>query len=163
MLDPLTTLSLASSIVQLVDFSIELVTDGVELYNKGSLSNYNELEQATLDLTQLTKALSSPVQFNITQPGIVPKPLSQNEARLQGLAKSCRELGEQLIAILNEVKTQGPGNWLESFRKAIRASKDKDKIHDFEKRLKTLQNQLNTHLLAILRLVILVHNFRSKS
>jgi hypothetical protein len=109
MLDPLTALSLASSIVQIVDFSIELVTDGVELYNKGSLSNYNELEQATLHLTELTKALSSPVQFNITQPGIVPKPLSQNEARLQGLAKSCRELGEQLLAMLDEVKRKNLG------------------------------------------------------
>jgi hypothetical protein len=156
-LDPLTALSLASSIVQIVDFSIELVTDGVELYNKGSLSNYNELEQATLHLTELTKALSSPVQFNITQPGIVPKPLSQNEARLQGLAKSCRELGEQLLAMLDEVKTQEPRNWLESFRKAIRASKDKDKIHDFEKRLKRLQDQLNSHLLAILRLTPSAH------
>jgi len=52
--------SLASSVVQLVDFSIGWITYGFELYKKGSLPVSDELEQATKDLVKLTEALSKP-------------------------------------------------------------------------------------------------------
>jgi len=48
MLDPLSALSLASSIVQLVDFSVKLITDGVELYKAAGRLVLDPNQQAAL-------------------------------------------------------------------------------------------------------------------
>jgi hypothetical protein len=152
MLDPLTALSLASSIVQLVDFCKELVTDGVELYQKGRLSENGELETATMRLIQLTKALVIPQPSNVG-PGMPPEPLSESESNLRRLSGECRVLGAELISKLEAVKADKPQDWVESFRKAARNAKNNGKVQNLEKRLKTLQDQLNLHLLAVLRYV----------
>ncbi|KAE8441277.1 hypothetical protein EG329_005543 [Mollisiaceae sp. DMI_Dod_QoI] len=151
MLDPLTALSLASSIVQLVDFSIELITDGVELYQRGSLATNDELEQASEDLIQLTEVLATTPPLGSAGPGNSVKPPSKDEIALQQLAKSCKAIGSQLLDILEESKTEQSQNGLESFRKAIRTIKNKDKIEALEKRLKRCQDQLSLRLLAILK------------
>jgi hypothetical protein len=57
MLDPLTALSLASSLVQLVDFSITLVKDAREISLGGRSVDVNELEIVTADLIGLNAAL----------------------------------------------------------------------------------------------------------
>lgn len=57
MLDPLTALSLASSLVQLVDFSITLVKDVREISLGGRSVDVNELEIVTADLIGLNAAL----------------------------------------------------------------------------------------------------------
>jgi hypothetical protein len=57
MLDPLTALSVASSLVQLVDFSITLVKDAREISLGGRSVDVNELEIVTADLIDLNAAL----------------------------------------------------------------------------------------------------------
>jgi hypothetical protein len=153
MLDPLTALSLASSVVQFVDFGAKLISDGVELYEKGALSNHDELKQASRDLIYLTGELMSPSQATRSgfQSGPKDERLPKEELGLQQLASSCRELGSELISILEGLEAQESQNGLESFRKAIRSSWKKGKIKDVETRLKRLQDQLGTHLLFLLR------------
>ena len=55
MLDPLTSLSLASTVLQLVEFGSELIKEGSELYCSvdGVLSKNIELETITLNLKDL--------------------------------------------------------------------------------------------------------------
>ena len=57
MLDPLTALSIASSLVQLVDFSITLVKDAREISLGGRSIDVNELKIVTTDLIGLNAAL----------------------------------------------------------------------------------------------------------
>lgn len=123
---------------------------GVELYHHGTLANNNELEQATKDLTYLTEELASTPQVAQYQPGFVTRLPSKDEIALKELAGSCKELGDQLLCALEDLKAKKSQNGLESFRKAIKNAKRKDKLRNMETRLKKLQDQLSVRLLAIL-------------
>jgi len=155
MLDPLTSLSVASSVVQFVDFAIKLLSDGAELYEKGTLANHDELELVTKDLTRLTDDIISTTQSGQTQYRGAEQPPSKDEVALLELAASCQKIGEQLLALLESLKVQKSGNALEngltSFRKAVRSAKKKGQIQNLEKRLKKMQDQLSISILALLR------------
>jgi hypothetical protein len=149
--DPLTAVGLAGTVVQFVDFSTKLVSHSVELYEKGKLSCHDELEKATVDLTQLTQELSYIPQASQSQPGFVRRRPSREEVALEQLAASCAELGGQLLSVLNSLNAQKSHNCLESFRTALRAVRKKSNIEDIDHRLKKLKDQLCMRLLAILR------------
>ena len=150
MLDPLSAFSLASSIVQIIDFSIKLIEHGHELYDKGALAKNSELEQATEDLTLLSEALASSPKLGLDGKQI---PYNSDEVALQELAQSCQTLGQELLSILETLKPQKPRNGIESFRKAVKAIEKSGKIESLERRLSKLQDQVNTRILAILRYV----------
>lgn len=57
MLDPFTALSVASSVIQIVDFSSKLVSKGEEIRRNGSLVENDELERVTKDLQELNGSL----------------------------------------------------------------------------------------------------------
>jgi hypothetical protein len=144
MLDPLTAISLASAVVQFVDFSVKLVSAGHELYEKGSLANNNEVEQITQDIAHLAEELGAhrPPSAN---------PPSQDEIALQQLAGSCKELAEEMMTVLETLKVQKPKSGLEIVRKALRSMRKKGKIQNIEKRLGKIREELNLRLTAILR------------
>jgi hypothetical protein len=151
MLDPLSALSIAGCAVQFVDFSIKLVSTGVELYENGTLSSHAEAEQATRDLTHLTEELAQKSQVLKSQPGKALALPSEDELAVQRLAGACWGLGNQLLSILGVLKAQKSHNGLESFSRAVKTARKKEKIEDIEGRLKTLKDQLSLHLLAILK------------
>ncbi len=152
MLDPLTALSVASSVIQFVDFGVKLVSDGAELYEKGRLGNNNELELITKDLTRLTEDIATSTQPGQTHSG---KPPSKDEHALRELATSCKKIGEQLLDLLESLKVEKSGKMLEdgvaSFRKALRNARKKGQIQNVEKRLKKMEDQLNINILALIR------------
>ena len=59
MLDPLSALSLTSSIVNLVDFSCKVVSESREIYQSGSIITNDELEQIANDLSGLLQMVKS--------------------------------------------------------------------------------------------------------
>ena len=144
MLDPLTAISLASAVVQFVDFSIKLVSAGHELYDKGSLSHHDEIEQISQDLSTLAEDLGASRPPSAKQP-------SEDEVALQKLAGSCKELANEMIAVLQTLKVQKTNSGLESVRTALRGMRKKRKIVNIEKRLVGFRNELTLHLTAILR------------
>ena len=146
MLDPLTALSLASSVVQFVDFGIKLVTEGCELYEKGSLKQNNEIELITRDLTHLTQSLTDtlpPERIYVT--------MFDDDRDLHKLASSCKELGDEMLSLLASLKPNQLRSGLKSFRLAVRSMKNKGTIIDMQQRLEKFQKQLVTHLVVILR------------
>jgi hypothetical protein len=144
MLDPLSALSLASSVVQFIDFGCKLVSEGCELYKKGASGKNDGLEQVTKDLARVTDGL--------TKRGVPPAAkYSEDELVLQELAGSCKLIADELLGILEELKPQKSQNGLESFRKALRSARKKGKIQDVGHRLDKLQNQLSFRLIAILK------------
>jgi hypothetical protein len=62
-LDPLTALSVAGTIVQFVDFSSKILSHTAEFYNsaEGALSTNEELELVTADLSNLLARLRRPL------------------------------------------------------------------------------------------------------
>ena len=57
MMDPLAALSVAAAVIQFVDFGLTLTSEGVELYESGSLAENDELELITIDLSILIAKL----------------------------------------------------------------------------------------------------------
>lgn len=145
MLDPLTALGLASNIVSFIDYGCKLISDGYELYGKGTLGGTEELELVTKDLVRLANDLT-------TNPSFASKPSPTDNGGLQQLAESCKILADQLLRILATLRPSNPRNGLECFRKAIRKARKRGTIENLEKRLEKIQNQLNIRLIAMLRL-----------
>ena len=151
MLDPFTALSVAATVVQFVDFGVRLVSEGVELYESGSLAKNDQLELITKDLTRLTKNIVTAPTYALIH--------SEDETSLKEIAAVCQSIGEELITQLGSLRVQQSGNAfenaLESFRKSLRSARKKGKIRSIESRLKKVQDQVKINVLAILRLVIL--------
>jgi len=153
--DPLSALSLASTIVQFVDFAIKLVTDGYELYDRGALAHDDELRLVTKDLTRLTKSFANSSSSATDLAGSRRKyseikPSVDSETSLFLLASSCQELGNELLSILESLRPQKTRSGLESFRLSLKSKQKRKKINDIEQRLRRYQSQLVIHLTSVL-------------
>ena len=153
MLGPLTAVSLASSVVQLVDFSIKVVTGSIELYHSanGSNTERSDLEAKTARICNLAERVDVPPEpSNYVSSG----PTDSRE--LGELAKTCKSVASDLIAVLGDLKVKrpaGPGRKWESFQKAVAALTpwNKDKIASLDKRLSRLQQDIFSQILIMLR------------
>ena len=141
MLDPLSALSLASSIVQFVQFGTKLVSEGVELYqsSNGALAKNSELEAIVKDINQRSRIL-----INKPQP-------SEDEVAMQKLADSSRKIADDLLEQLSTLRIPVTHKRLQSSRKALAATWKGGKISDLERRLSRLQNQINQRLVFMMR------------
>ena len=141
MLDPINAISLASSIIQFVQFGTKLVSEGLELYqsNDGALARNSELEAIVKDINKGSEILS-----------YVPQP-SEDEVAIQRLAESSRKIADELLEQLSSLKTTESHKGLQSSRKALAAAWKRDKIADLDRRLCRLQNQINQRLVFMMR------------
>lgn len=141
MLDPISAIGLASSIVQFVQFGTKLVLEGLELYqsNDGALARNSELEAIVKDINQRSEILT-----NTSQP-------SEDDVAMQKLAESSRKIADELLKQLSSLRTPESHKRLQSSRKAMAAAWKKDRIADLERRLCRLQNQINQRLVFMMR------------
>ncbi|TKA29670.1 hypothetical protein B0A54_15845 [Friedmanniomyces endolithicus] len=96
----MTAFSLAASIVQFVGFAKELCSDGYTIYKSGkdlSASNAN-IEDRLLHVQDLEGSVRASAAN--TYPV-----LSENELKLQTLAKECQDLSTNMLAVLKDLKT----------------------------------------------------------
>lgn len=152
MLDPLTAISLASAIVQFVDFGSQLIRGGSEIYKSsdGALAENSELEDITTKIDQLNRKVLSSVPTHSGQP---PTP---DEEALTELAESCRTVAGELLVLLRDLKVVHPlgvhRKW-DSLRKAIASQSpwNKEKIKALETRLGRLQEQITRRIVIMMR------------
>ena len=142
MLDPLTAISLASSVVQSTDFGIKLITGSVKLYktSNGVGADIADLKMKIDQARKLAGRIMLP--FDNTR-----EPMSEDEEELRKLIKSCDLIALDLISVLHDLRVKkpaGPGRMLESFRKVVAAQTpwNKDKITTLSKRLQILQERI---------------------
>ena len=146
MLDPFTSLSLASAIVQLVDFSSKLLSKSKELHSFGGVRAYLDLEGIAIDLNNLNVSLLS----EPSQRQRCAKPLSDDEEALRQLATRSKAVSEELNGILLDLRGQHPRQKWQSFKQAIMCVRQKDKIHALEKALDDLQRNIDSRLLKMI-------------
>ena len=144
-MDPLSALSLASNIVQLVDVGTRVVSASFELYGPDGISTNGELESVMSDLVQICSALEQPQQ-QINGPGS-----SNSELQLIPLSKSCKNLGEELLTVLYSLKVQSPQKKWQSFRQALKAVWKEKEIHRYKERITSLRSEISLRLTSILR------------
>lgn len=152
MLDPLTAIGLASSVVQLADFGLKLVRGSIKIYYS---ADGLDVERSDLE------AKASHIRKLANRVVLTPKsnddngPESEDAKELMQLAKSCDEIASDLLVVLGDFrvrKAAGPGKKWESFRKAveIQTPYNKDRIASLEKRLNTVQQAMFNRINAMM-------------
>lgn len=145
-MEALALLGLASNVVQFLEFSSRLVSATFELFEaaEGALSSNSVLEQITTDLKQHCD-------------GLLPSVTSSNgpartepEAALLPLSKSCRDLGQEFLVVLEDLKVKGNRKRWQSARQALRTAWKAKDIQRYERELGSLRSQIATRLLEIL-------------
>ncbi|KAL8834112.1 MAG: hypothetical protein Q9170_003915 [Blastenia crenularia] len=134
-MDPLSALGIASNVIQLVEFSGKLIAGTTELYTSidGAKRVNRELEEITADLTQICTEYANP------QNNMSGRNASDSEIALVALFRSCKDLGQELLAVLQSVKVKDPRHKWSTFRQALRSAWKEGKIREYEKRLEHSQ------------------------
>lgn len=146
-MDPFSALSLATNVVQLIDFGTKVVSASFELYSPDVASANKELETIMNDLTKICAGLEQPKDENDA-----PIP-SKSELDLIQLSLSCKNLGEELLSLLHKLKVSGPHKKWQSFRQALKAVWKEKEINRYKKRTTSLRSEIAFHLISSLRYV----------
>jgi hypothetical protein len=148
MLDPVSAVGLASSVIQIVDFSCRLVSKTSEYRTStdGALIEHKELRAAANRLSALSKAIHGP----LTKCKSLRKPTNVDTA-LSDIAGECLDRASELTQALQELQIDGTTNTWKSFRQALKAIWEKEKIEQIRRRLDTLREHVVIHLLVSIR------------
>lgn len=143
-MDPLSALSVASSVIQFVQFGGSLVAKSHEIYTSGSLRSNIDYEEATQRLSSLTNGVKSSLN-DLEGLG----PLSKNSTAIKAICVKCSSLANDLSARVNGLridKNQKGRKW-KSFRQAIKSVYSKEVVDGLARDLRTCRDELNSHLL----------------
>lgn len=116
MAEALAALGLASNIVQFVSFASDLISKSHDISKSanGRFVENLELEAITSTLHKLNHGLSRPVATGASS--------SPAEKGLQELCNGCENVTEELLEVVQSLKSQGPHTGWNSFRRLSRAS-----------------------------------------
>ncbi|KAL2068281.1 hypothetical protein VTL71DRAFT_16379 [Oculimacula yallundae] len=156
LLDPLTALSLAGTVVQFVDFTTKVLAKGAEIHRSldGTLTENREVESITKDLLSLNKRLVTSIRRNGDgSVGTKPsnKQLSLDEQALESIADACSDIARELLAQLEPLKLQGERKRWKSLYKVLKSAWGKKEIDDLLERLDRYRDELELHLLVSIK------------
>lgn len=152
MLDPLTALGLAGNLIQVIQFSYDIVSEGNKIYNDSSsvLDQNKTAEEVATDLSELTQNLKAKQEEWRVAHGRTA--LEPDETRLRNLCDRCVEVAYELQIQLNKLKAKdGHGKRLRSYKQALISVWRKDDIEEIAARLKRYQQELDTRVLLGIR------------
>ncbi|KAI9690930.1 MAG: hypothetical protein M1822_008550 [Bathelium mastoideum] len=153
-MDPFTSLSLATSVVQIVDFCLKLVGKSHEIYKNGSITSFGQAKLVANDLKELVKSLANPLD-SVSNPKL---DLSDDELKLVNLATEAGNIAQELIQLVERLTLHGgKANPWKSFRQALNTLWSRTKIAEIIDALNTYRSEL------ILRVVVSLkvdHNFQ---
>lgn len=147
MLDPLTALSVVSSVIQIVDYGCKLVSRTQEIYHSASGATKENVTKAeiTKDIQNLYKDLT--IKDNGFQR------LNTDDIVLGKLIDKCNEAARELLQLLAELQVPlGPTKWA-SFHKALKSGRQKGRVEGIETRLLKIQKQIDSHLQVMMKYV----------
>lgn len=147
MLDPLTALSIASSVIQIVDFGCKLVSQSQEIYYSANGATKDNVTsgEITKDINLLYKDLTSKDQnFQM---------LDDDDRALGKLVGSCLREVEAVMSLLAELEVPPDATQWKSFKNAIKSARKKGKVKDIETRLLKIQKQIDSRLQVMMTYV----------
>ena len=150
-LDPFSALSLASNIVQFVDYGGRLVSKSVELY-KSAIGEATE----NIDLESVAQRLQL-IAGELEDSTVVGdwKGKSQDEDALRQLALSAQKAANELISMINDLKVDPKASGLpksiQSLRQAFRHIGMENRLEAFEKKLDRYRSEMTLHVVNTLR------------
>ena len=145
-MDPVTALGLASNVIQVVEFSIQLVSKSVEIYKDGSLAENVDAEE----VTQSLKGLNGKLQRSV-QDSRCDESLSEADQSLMELCENCERTANELLTTFDRVKVTGKHRKWKSARQALKSILKKDDLELLERRLGTYRSEINLNVTVSLR------------
>lgn len=157
LLDPLSALSLAGTVVQFVDFTIKILEKGRQTYKSadGSTAEHEDLNAITNDLIRLNERLKSSMHSDREV-----KQLSLDEQALEGVASDCSSIAQELLDHLQQLKVQGKKTKLKSLRQALKNVWNKGELEELDDRLARYREELEVHLLVSIKEQVDVSSLR---
>ena len=145
-LDPMSALSLAASIVQFVDFSSKIVSKGCHLYKSadGTLPENEQLRFMITDLRDLNRRLRHHERLGC---------LTEHEHALENLSSRCEEMGNVLLGKLATLQVANDAKFRKwkSFRQGLKMVWSKEGLDEMAATLSEYRSQLELHILLSLR------------
>ena len=147
-MDPLTSLSLASNVIQIVDFSTQLVSKGYKIYKSadGTLAENVDAEAVTHSLKTLSGKLRGSIENNRSS-----ELLSEDDQRLMKLCTNCQDLANELLTKFDRVKVTGRNLKWKSARQALKSVSKKDDLDQLVSRLQLYRSEIHLHITMSLR------------
>jgi len=155
-LDPLTALSLASNIVQMVDFAGRVVAKCRHIHIHGELPEHHELEIVTADLSRLSAKLKAqdrvpaPSQKQLKDESEAQRTQRAKDSALAELSTTCIKISDELLDRLFKYKVPdgiSRTKW-KSFREALEQVWKKKDLDELASRLAEIRNQMTFHVLV---------------
>lgn len=144
MLDPLTALSLAGTVVQFVDFGSKIISKNKELA-RSSIGISDEAinhEIIINDLLRLTKSLKEQLQTANSNPP------DDDDQSLRVVCLGCIELSERILTRLESLKVEPNAGRRKIFRLAVRAVWSQKEMDKLLLQLDDFRNQMELHVLV---------------
>ena len=142
-MEPLSALSIATAVVQFLDFAANIVSGTREIYK-----NSPDHAQRNVDLKTVTKSLvtlNNDIRDSLSHTD--KRQLSARDWQIEELAQRCKELGERLLAALQRLEIKRKHTLWSSFRLALKTIWSESEIESMEKTLEKYQRQISLHLL----------------
>ena len=147
-MDPVSALGVAATVVQFVDFTISLVSGTYKIYNSASYNRDENFDLKTI--TTSLNELNSDLRHSLTPVASTHKLSPRNEA-IDTLCKECTKVAEKLLSALNGLSGQTKCKLWGSFQQALRTIWSQEEIQSLKKRLDTFRHQISMQILALLR------------
>ncbi|KAI1880155.1 hypothetical protein JX265_001776 [Neoarthrinium moseri] len=138
-------IGLTGNLIQFVDYAVKAMSRVYELYT--SASGATRANQDIEFLTRSMKDLTSGLSIN--------KPLDQlskTEESLNRLVMECRKWTDDLLALLDKIKTRHSRSRLEAVKAMVRNIRKNDDKMRLEKGLASCRQQLDVHLAHLARI-----------
>lgn len=148
-LDPLSALSLAGNVFQLIDFSSKIVSKGQELYKSsdGALDENRHYEVIAASLA----ALSARLQTGAPMQNAGNNTHNLGDQGFENIRISCLSISQKLLSHLEKLKVEGKHDRWKSMRQALKSVWNKAEIDEIARRLTGLRSELELHILVSLR------------
>lgn len=145
MIEPLTAFALAGNIAQFVEVGYKATVILRQIWDTSATDENVEIEaiaQDVVDISMFLVASSSSIG-----------PVTQDEKKLQQLARRCVGPVEELSTMLQDllVRSKGTKRRVEAVRKTLKLMYRRDKIESLQRRIQGLRDQLSTRMIFMLQ------------
>jgi len=144
MLTGLEVLSVASAVIQIVDFSCKLISQTQEIYRSASGATKDNVTS-----NEITKDINALYQ-DLTRKSQTFQPSSPDDIALVNLVDSCEREADALLRLLGELEVPPNATQWKSFKAAFKSARKQGKVKDIETRLLKIQRQIDSHLQRIM-------------
>jgi hypothetical protein len=146
-MDPITALSVASSVLQVIGFAGTLISKGREFYQNadGTLAGSKDQAAAATKLSALARSLRQAL------PSVQPSSSSSEEVAIRSIAEECNATAAEIMNALGSMSVSGKHRAWKSFRQALKSEWSKAGITAMQTKLDSLRDQMVVHLLVILK------------